>query len=69
MWGVIHLLFIFQGLNIKTKELLTNLRSLATEGDDGKLAITLETLRQRKMAPATQNFLFNLAAAEGLMKV
>ncbi|XP_060068209.1 DENN domain-containing protein 10-like [Ylistrum balloti] len=53
----------------KTSELLNNLKSLAVEGEDGKLSITLETLRARKMNPATENFLFSLAACEGLVKL
>ncbi len=59
--------FIFQDIASKTKELLTNLTSLATPGSAGKPVITLEALRSRKMAPTTENFLFNLAAAEGLL--
>ncbi|WAR20826.1 DEN10-like protein [Mya arenaria] len=47
----------------KTKELLTNLKSLADE--DG--TVSLETLKSRKMPPATENFLFSLAACEGLV--
>lgn len=49
----------------KTKELLSNLRSLA--GDDGY--ISLEHLKGRKMPPATENFLFSLASCEGLVKM
>ena len=52
---------------MKTKELLNNLKSLASPSEDGKAVITLETLKGRKMAPATENFLFNLASAEGLV--
>ena len=55
-----------QDIALKTKELLGNLKSLATPGGNGKPEITLETLKERKMAPATMNFLFNLAVAEGL---
>ena len=58
---------IFQDIAIKTKELLNNLKSLATIGEDGKPVVTLETLRERKMPSSTENFLFNLAAAEGLV--
>ncbi|KAL4232018.1 Protein fam45a [Mactra antiquata] len=56
---------IIKDIANKTKELLNNLKSLAD--DDG--AITLETLKERKMPPATENFLFNLAACEGLVKL
>ncbi|XP_069139960.1 DENN domain-containing protein 10-like [Argopecten irradians] len=60
---------IVQEIAKKTSELLNNLKSLAEEGEDGKLFITLETLRARKMNPATENFLFSLAACEGLVKL
>ncbi|XP_071089986.1 DENN domain-containing protein 10-like [Haliotis cracherodii] len=52
----------------KTKELLSNLRSLASDEGDGRLTLTLDNLKQRKMPPATENFLFSLAACEGLVK-
>ncbi|XP_066295350.1 DENN domain-containing protein 10-like [Branchiostoma lanceolatum] len=51
----------------KTKELLNKVKSLATPAEEGgKPLITLDALRERKMAPANENFLFSLAAAEGL---
>ena len=53
----------------KTKELLNNLKSLAAAGEDGQLSLSLETLRARKMPPATENFLFSLAACEGLVQL
>ncbi|XP_025096517.1 protein FAM45A-like isoform X2 [Pomacea canaliculata] len=53
----------------KTKELLNNLMTLATPGQDGKLSLSLETLRARKMPPATENFLFSLAASEGFVQL
>ncbi|XP_005105764.1 DENN domain-containing protein 10 [Aplysia californica] len=52
----------------KTKDLLNNLKSLATENEDGKLTLSLETLKERRMPPATENFLFSLAASEGFVK-
>ncbi|XP_033757595.1 DENN domain-containing protein 10-like [Pecten maximus] len=60
---------IVQEVAKKTNELLDNLKSLAQKGEDGKLFITLDTLRARKMNPATENFLFSLAACEGLVKL
>ncbi|KAL0177809.1 hypothetical protein M9458_026703, partial [Cirrhinus mrigala] len=51
----------------KTKEILSNLMSLADEAENSKL--TLETLKQRHYPPATENFLFHLAAAEQLLKI
>lgn len=41
--------------------------SLAEDGDDAKL--TLDTLKRRHLPPATENFLFHLAAAEQLLKI
>ena len=63
-----YFLSIFQDISNKTKELLNNLKSLATV-EDGKSYITLESLKERKMPPATENFLFSLAACEGLVKL
>ncbi|ESO94949.1 hypothetical protein LOTGIDRAFT_239462 [Lottia gigantea] len=53
----------------KTKELLNNLKSLCIEDEEHKSYITLESLRERKMPPATENFLFSLAACEGMVKL
>ncbi|KAK3095695.1 hypothetical protein FSP39_017705 [Pinctada imbricata] len=53
----------------KTSELINNLKSLAKENEDGRSVITLEMLKERRMAPATENFLFTLAACEGLVQV
>ncbi|XP_061184782.1 DENN domain-containing protein 10-like [Saccostrea echinata] len=60
---------LIKEISKKTGELLNNLRSLATETKDGKHVIQLETLKERKMAPATESFLFSLAACEGLVDV
>eukprot|EP00731_Ephydatia_muelleri_P020972 Em0013g699a len=56
---------IVKELSSKTKELLVNVSSLAPNG--GK--ITLDLLRARKLSPATETFLFSLAAAEGLVQM
>ncbi|XP_038070968.1 DENN domain-containing protein 10-like [Patiria miniata] len=55
----------------KTMELINNLKSLSDSGPDGDGAgkVSIEALRERKMPPATENFLFSLAAAEGLAQV
>ncbi|GFR66068.1 protein FAM45A-like [Elysia marginata] len=54
----------------KTHELLNNLKSLATVDEEtGKPSLTLEALKERKMPPATENFLFSLAASEGFIKL
>ncbi|CAL1547531.1 unnamed protein product [Lymnaea stagnalis] len=60
---------IIKAIETKTKDLLNNLKSLATKGADGKLSFTLETLKERKLPPATENFLFSLAASEGLVQL
>jgi len=55
-------------LSIKTKDLINNLKKLAVEPEEGgKVRVTLEALKQRKLTPVVENFLFNLAAAEGLI--
>lgn len=64
-----YLLLYVQEISKKTTELLNNLRSLATETEDGSHVIQLETLKERKMAAATESFLFSLAACEGLVEV
>ncbi|XP_048746661.2 putative DENN domain-containing protein 10 B [Ostrea edulis] len=60
---------LIKEISNKTKELLNNLRSLSTQTSDGKEVIQLETLKERKMAPATESFLYSLAACEGLVEV
>ena len=55
-------------MSVKTKDLINNLKKLAVELEEGgKTRITLEALKQRKLTPVVENFLFNLAAAEGLV--
>ena len=69
-WPPIMMLMSFlQDISNKTKELLNNLKSLATTEEDGRQYITLESLKERNMPPATENFLFSLAACEGLVKL
>lgn len=60
---------IIKDITNKTKDLLNSLKSLASEDEDGKLSLTLETLKERKMPPAVQNFLFSLAASEGFVRL
>ena len=60
--------FPFQELSVKTKDLINNLTKLAVEPEGGgKARVTLEALKQRKLTAVVENFLFNLAAAEGLV--
>lgn len=56
-----------QDISVKTKEILANLVSLADECENSK--ITLEGLKQHHFPPATENFLFHLAAAEQLLRI
>ncbi|KAK6178152.1 hypothetical protein SNE40_012967 [Patella caerulea] len=60
---------IIKVITNKTKDLLNNLKSLAVEDESGKSSITLETLHERKMPPATENFLFSLAVCEGFVQL
>ncbi|XP_071792834.1 DENN domain-containing protein 10-like [Asterias amurensis] len=53
----------------KTMELINNLKSLSDSGPNGSGKVSIETLHERKMPPATESFLFNLAAAEGMAQV
>ena len=55
-------------MSVKTKDLINNLTKLAVEPKGGgKARVTLEALKQRKLTAVVENFLFNLAAAEGLV--
>ena len=56
---------LFQELSIKTKELISNTKSLAPPGEK----LTLEVLRARKMTPAQETFLYTLAAVEGFAQL
>lgn len=60
---------IIKELASKTKEMLNNLKSLATTDSEGRTSLSLETLHARKMPPATENFLFCLAASEGFVQL
>ena len=66
---VLIMFFCPQNLAGKTKDILTNLKSLAEETEDGTGAkITMDTIKSRNFSVAMQNFLFNLASAENLVK-
>ncbi|XP_062851326.1 DENN domain-containing protein 10 isoform X2 [Trichomycterus rosablanca] len=58
---------VIKDISVKTKEIISNLVALAKEEKGTKL--TLETLKQRHFPPATESFLFHLAAAEQLLKI
>lgn len=52
----------------KTLELLNQLKSLATvTTPEGKQMVSVETLREKNLPQALDNFLFNLAVAENIM--
>nr|XP_057916873.1 DENN domain-containing protein 10 [Doryrhamphus excisus] len=56
---------VIKDISIKTKQILAHLRALADECESSKL--TLEHLQQHHFPPATENFLFHLAAAEQIL--
>ncbi|CAJ1066607.1 DENN domain-containing protein 10 [Xyrichtys novacula] len=58
---------VIKDISVKTKEILSNLVSMADECEDSK--ITLEVLKHHHFPPATENFLFHLAAAEQLLRI
>ncbi|XP_056147711.1 DENN domain-containing protein 10 [Lampris incognitus] len=58
---------VVKDISVKTKEILANLFALADECQNSK--ISLESLKQRHFPPATENFLFHLAAAEQLLRI
>ncbi|KAM9611768.1 DENN domain-containing protein 10 isoform 4-T8 [Morphnus guianensis] len=61
---------VIKDISLKTKEILATLASL-TEVSDGNEKPTLnsEALKQKRFPPATENFLFHLAAAEQMLKI
>ncbi|XP_006831559.1 PREDICTED: protein FAM45A [Chrysochloris asiatica] len=61
---------VIKDISLKTRELLTNLASFAEVSDDGKKpALSFEALKQKRFPPATENFLYHLAAAEHMLKI
>ncbi|XP_067858228.1 DENN domain-containing protein 10 isoform X3 [Heptranchias perlo] len=59
---------VIKDISQKTKEILTNLASLAPD-EGGKSKITLEILKERRFPPATESFLYHLAAAEKMLQI
>ncbi|KAI1236159.1 hypothetical protein IHE44_0001435 [Lamprotornis superbus] len=61
---------VIKDISLKTKEILATLTSL-TEVSDGneKPTLNTEALKQKRFPPATENFLFHLAAAEQMLKI
>ncbi|KAM9197546.1 DENN domain-containing protein 10 isoform 1-T1 [Dugong dugon] len=61
---------VIKDISLKTSELLTNLASFAEVSDGGQRpALSLEALKQKRFPPATENFLYHLAAAEHMLKI
>jgi hypothetical protein len=52
-------------LSVKTKELINNVKTLIPDGEK----LSIEMLRDRKLTPATENFLYSLASVEGLAQL
>ncbi|XP_060260726.1 DENN domain-containing protein 10 isoform X4 [Ovis aries] len=61
---------VIQDISLKTKEIFTNLAPFSEVSDDGeKRVLNYEALKQRRFPPATENFLYHLAAAEQMLKI
>lgn len=57
-------------ISLKTREIFTNLEPFSeVSGDGEKLVLNFEALKQRRFPPATENFLYHLAAAEQMLKI
>ena len=52
----------------KTKDIITNLKSLGSNEDGVGAGITLDTIKSRNFSAVMQNFLLHLAFAENLVK-
>lgn len=61
---------VIQDIALKTKEIFTHLAPFSEVSDDGgKVILNVEALKQQRFPPATENFLYHLAAAEQMLKV
>ncbi|XP_028937047.2 DENN domain-containing protein 10 isoform X2 [Ornithorhynchus anatinus] len=61
---------VIKDISLKTKEILANLASFAeVSGDGDKPKLNFEALKQKRFPPATENFLYHLAAAEQMLKI
>lgn len=61
-----------QDLTLKTRDLISSVRSLAEKAageGEGEAKLTLEVLRARKLTPAMEKFLYSLASAEGMTEL
>lgn len=59
---------ILKGLTRKTKDIINNLKTLDEENRENP-QVTLEFLQSRNLTSAMQSFLFNLASAEGFVRL
>ncbi|XP_078041416.1 DENN domain-containing protein 10 isoform X2 [Augochlora pura] len=58
---------IISEINDKTQDLLNQLTSLAVvQGPDGRKMVSAQTLKEKNLPPAVENFLINLAVVENL---
>ncbi|XP_050574871.1 DENN domain-containing protein 10-like isoform X1 [Bombus affinis] len=58
---------IISEINDKTQDLLNQLKSLAVvQGPDGRKMVSAQTLKEKNLPSAVENFLINLAVAENL---
>nr|XP_045011686.1 DENN domain-containing protein 10 isoform X2 [Jaculus jaculus] len=61
---------VIQDIALKTKEIFTSLAPFSEVSDDGgKIVLNVEALKQKRFPPATENFLYNLAAAERMLQI
>ncbi|XP_023494316.1 DENN domain-containing protein 10 isoform X3 [Equus caballus] len=61
---------VIQDISLKTREILSNLAPFSeVSGDGEKLVLNFELLKQRRFPPATENFLYHLAAAEQMLNI
>lgn len=61
---------LLKDIALKTKEIFTNLAPFSEVSDDGgKIVLSVEALKQKRFPPATENFLYHLAAAEQMLKI
>ncbi|XP_053160187.1 DENN domain-containing protein 10 isoform X6 [Hemicordylus capensis] len=61
---------VVKDISQKTKEILSNLASFTEVLHDGeKPSLNFEALKQKRFPPATENFLYHLAAAEQMLKI
>ncbi|XP_066476585.1 DENN domain-containing protein 10 isoform X2 [Tiliqua scincoides] len=61
---------VIKDISLKTKEILTSLASLTEVlHDNEKPSLNFEALKQKRFPPATENFLYHLAAAEQMLEI